>query len=395
MTNHHNKINFFDPGNGLKSLPTKQLKQKYTLFRFLKWPWLVDKGKSLITKSLSFNIPFVKSLVKKTIFDQFCGGESIEECEPKIKKLYNYNIQTILDYAAEGEEDEEVFDNNTEEILRTIKRAAKTPDIPFCVFKVSGLGSNKILEKVQDQNRSVTFNEHEAYGRIKERVSFLCHQAWEHRVKIFIDAEESWIQDVIDELAQEQMAFYNQDEAIVYNTYQMYRKDKLNALEKDITRARNNQYYIGVKLVRGAYVEKERLKAQKEGYSSPVHDTKNATDHDFNQGIMVCLRNLDVTGLCAATHNEYSNAMLMEQMQTFNLDKNDPRIYFSQLYGMSDNITYNLAEKGYNVAKYMPYGLLNTVIPYLFRRLDENTAIVRQTKNEMLMIKRELEKRKA
>ena len=232
-------INFFDPGMGLKSLSTKNLKRKYKLFRLLKWPALVNTGKELIESALNFNIPFVKKLVKNTIFDQFCGGETINECEPQIKKLYEHGVQTVLDFSAEGEEKETVFDNNTEEILNTIKKAAVFPEIPFCVFKVSGLGSNRLLEKKQ-RGDQITFREHETFNR----------------------------------MAEEQMEFYNKQKPIVYNTYQMYRKDKLQSLQEDLAKARKNNYYLGAKIVRGAYVEKEKRVAAKNGNESPVHNTK-------------------------------------------------------------------------------------------------------------------------
>ena len=359
----------------------------------MNYPWLVNLGTNFIKLALSLKLP-VKSLIKRTIFKQFCGGETINDCRPTSIALAEYGIGTILDYSVEGTELEEDFEVHTEEMIETIEKAQTDPPSPFCVFKVSGIASNVLLEKV-NTNESLNQNQQQAWDRVLSRMDRICNTAHQHGVRIMIDAEESWIQDAIDAAVYDLMQRYNQEQAIVFNTFQMYRHDMLEKLRAAFHNAATHNYYLGVKLVRGAYMEKERERAQEFGYDSPIQPTKQATDDDFNLALKFCIDNLQRIALCCGSHNEYSNYYLTVLMDKYSVKANDSRVYFVQLYGMSDNISYNLAHAGYNVAKYLPYGPINQVMPYLFRRADENTAISGQTNQEYRLIKSELKRRKA
>ena len=335
----------------------------------------------------------IKNILRSTIYEQFCGGETIRECESTIQLLASSGIGTILDYSIEGEDDEAVFEATTAELLRTIDRAAASDDIPFTVFKVSGLASNDLLEKVQ-RKESLSADEQKAYDRVLGRVERLCSQAHLRSVRIFFDAEESWVQDVIDSLAYTMMARYNSRRGIVFNTYQLYRHETLDAYKNAFLKAREGNYILGGKLVRGAYMEKERVRARENNYRSPIHISKEATDRDFNAAVDFSIEHLDSLEICLGTHNEDSCLYCANKMAKMGLKHNDPRVWFAQLLGMSDNISYNLAKQGYNVAKYVPYGPIDTVMPYLFRRAQENKSIAGQSSREFLLVKREMKRRK-
>ena len=353
--------------------------------------WLVNIGTFFIKLALRLHLP-IKNIIKGTIFQQFCGGETIEDCERTIQSLDKARIGTILDYSVEGEDNEKSFDRTVTEILRTIDRASGAAAIPFSVFKVTGIGSADLLEKVQTGS-ALSEDEKSAFERVRQRMDALCRRAHEKQVRIFVDAEESWFQDTIDGLAYEMMARYNRERCIVYNTYQLYRWESLDHLKTQTAKARQNGYLLGAKLVRGAYIEKERIRAHEEEYQDPIHLTKEETDRDFNLAIDFCLANRDLVSICLGTHNEYSCHYCTEQMRQMGIAANDPHIWFAQLLGMSDNISFNLASAGYNVAKYVPYGPVEAVMPYLFRRADENKSIAGQTSREFTLVQSELKRR--
>ncbi len=355
--------------------------------------WLVKVGTFFIKLALKLQLP-IKILIKNTIFEQFCGGETIRDCERTIQNLHQSRVGTILDYSVEGEENEKSFDGTVLEILRTIERASESADIPFCVFKVTGLAETDLLEAVQ-RGDALTETEQAAFERVRQRVDSLCRRAGERNVRIFIDAEESWIQDTIDSLAYEMMDRYNHGQCVVYNTYQMYRWEMYDQLVKATDIARQKGYFLGAKLVRGAYLEKERIRSHEDEYQDPIQATKEDTDRDFNRAIDFCLSNRDEVSICLGTHNEFSCQYTIGQMSRMGIAPNDPHIFFAQLLGMSDNISYNLANAGYNVAKYVPYGPVETVMPYLFRRAEENKSIAGQSSREYTLVKSELERRRS
>jgi len=364
-----------------------KLKKAYWLFTIVKNPVL-----SRITTTLAKIFP-VKPIIKATIFDHFCGGETINESWKVIDLLAKFDVQAILDYSVEGGQSEKGFDETTEEIIRTIIHAGNNDRIPFAVFKVTGIAHEDVLEKVQN-NQELTGDEKEAYSRVVERIDSLCGASFEHNVPIFIDAEDSWYQDVIDDIVYDMMEKYNRKEAIVFNTFQMYRKDMHGNLLTAIKNAREKGYYFGAKLVRGAYMEKERERAAEKGYDDPICVDKEATDKSYNEGLKVCIDNFDIVAVANCTHNEYSSYYLAELMEEKGIARDDRKVYFSQLLGMSDNISFNLAKAGYNVAKYVPYGPVRSVMPYLIRRAEENTSVAGQSTRELSLIKAEIARRK-
>jgi proline dehydrogenase len=368
------------------------LNRSYWLFKMVSNSTFVNLGKSLTTFAIKTHLP-IKGLIKATIFRQFCGGETIEECDRAIKELGKYNVGTILDYSVEGKETEKDFDACKTETIETVEKAKKDAHIPFCVFKVTGLARFELLEKVSAKE-TLTPEEQKEFGRVQLRVSAICKAAHDAGVPIFIDAEESWIQEAIDNLANQMMVLYNSEKAIVYNTYQLYRKDRLSYLRLSFEKAKENNYFLGAKLVRGAYMEKERARAAEKGYPSPIQDTKENTDRDYDAAVEFCAEHVDRIAICAGTHNEISSMKLANLMKEKNIPSNTKNIYFSQLLGMSDHISFNLANAGYNVAKYVPYGPVREVLPYLIRRAQENTSVKGQTGRELSLIMKEKARRK-
>lgn len=368
-----------------------QLRKTYWLFSLMNQARVVNLGTFFIKLALKLHLP-IKNLIRVTIFEQFCGGETIIECDATITALGNSGIGTILDYSVEGEDDESSFEATTQEVLKTIDKAGQSKNIPFSVFKITGVASVDLLEKIQ-RKESLSESESTAYARIKERVEKLCNHAYETNVRIFVDAEESWIQGVIDDLTYEMMEKFNREKAIVYNTYQLYRYETLDALKGAYLIAKQRGYILGGKLVRGAYMEKERLRARENEYFNPIHVSKEATDSDYNAAIDFCLEHIQHISICLGTHNEYSSQYCAVKMKKLNLDNKDNRIWFAQLLGMSDNISFNLAKAGYNVAKYVPYGPIDAVLPYLIRRAEENTSVAGQSSREFLLAKSELKRR--
>jgi len=368
------------------------LNRSYWLFKLVSNSTFVNIGKSLTTFAIQTHLP-IKGIIKATIFKQFCGGETIEECNKTIAELGKYNIGTILDYSVEGKESETDFDACTKETIETIHKAKNNSHIPFCVFKVTGLARFDLLEKVSS-GHTLSSTEQTEYKKIQTRINSICKAAHDAGVPIFIDAEESWIQQAIDDVANEMMKLYNKENAIVYNTYQLYRKDRLAYLKTSFEIAQKNNYFLGAKLVRGAYMEKERARAQEKNYASPIQNTKENTDKDYDAALLFCAENIKKIAVCVGTHNEKSSMYMAQLMKEKNIPFDTKHVYFSQLLGMSDHISYNLANAGYNVAKYVPYGPVSEVLPYLIRRAQENTSVKGQTGRELGLIIKEKERRK-
>jgi proline dehydrogenase len=385
-------ISFEDTRIAFEAKTDNELRKMYGLFAAMNNGSLVKAGGGLMQSALKFNFPGTKFLIKHSIFKQFCGGETITECKAVISELGRYHIGTILDYSVEGTGNDKSFDRTRDEILATIALAATTSNIPFSVFKVTGLMPTPLLEKVQ-AGAALTPTEKDTFARGQQRLDALCASAHQHGVRLFVDAEESWFQQTIDDLAEEMMRRYNQERAIVWNTYQLYRHDRLEALQAAHDRAAAGNYYLGVKLVRGAYMEKEARVAQQRGHQNPINPTKQATDDLYNESLRYCVQHIDRISLCAGTHNEASSLLLTQLMQEAGLAPGDERVWFAQLYGMSDNLSYNLAHAGYHTAKYVPYGPVEAVMPYLLRRANENTAIAGQSSREFLLIQKELRRR--
>lgn len=386
------EISFDNTAVAFNYKSNSSLKKANFIFTLVNHPWISSMATGLAQVALKSGLP-VETLIRKTVFEHFCGGESIDKSKPVIDKLGQYGVHTILDYSAEGEKTEAGFDKTLAETLKTIENAKDSPLIPFAVFKPSGLASVKILEKVQSKT-ALTQTEEMEFGRIRERFHAICELGHRYDVPILIDAEETWIQDPIDSLVYEMMNLFNREKTIVYNTYQLYRISSLRNMKDAFHQAAMNGYFMGAKLVRGAYMEKERERAEKLGYPSPIYPDKDATDNAFNQALKFCLDNKQRVSTLCGSHNEYSNYYLTLLIEKHGMKKNDPRVWFSQLYGMSDNITFNLAREGYRVAKYVPYGPIKSVMPYLIRRAEENTSVAGQSSRELTLIRKELRRRK-
>lgn len=368
-----------------------ELRKMYLIFATLNNNLISDLGIGLANLAFKLKLP-VKGIMKKTMFGHFCGGETIAESIQACKHLAAYGVHSILDLSVEGKGDEESFDQTCEEIYQTMVESAKTDYMPFGVFKTTGLGDFHIMEKIQ-AGEKLTSEEEKAFAKIKGRVDKLCKAAHDLGLKILVDAEESWFQNVIDDLAYEAMEKYNRERCVVYNTYQMYRHDSLERLKIAHQVALDKGYLLGAKPVRGAYMEKERERAQELGYTDPIQPNKAATDRDYDAAIKYCVEN--GVYLVCATHNEKSSLQLTELMNLHALEPKSDRVFFSQLYGMSDVISFNLAKAGYHVVKYVPYGPVEKVMPYLTRRAAENTSIAGQSSREFEQIKREMRRRKS
>lgn len=384
-------ISFDNTENAFKAKTNAELKRSYWLFKLIGNQALVKFGAK--TAPLALNIGF-KGLIKSTIFKQFVGGENIQDCSKTIEHLGKYNVGTILDYSVEGKESEEDFNHCLDETIETIHKAKNDKNIPFCVFKVTGLARFDLLVKVS-AGTTLNADETEEWRRVGNRVHMICKTACDSNQPIFIDAEESWIQPAIDELANKSMASFNKEKAIVYNTFQLYRHDRLNFLKETLEQAKAGNYFVGAKLVRGAYMEKERARALEMNYPSPIQSDKQASDRDYDLAVKFCVEHIDRVSVCAGTHNEKSSLSLVNLMHSNNIKPDDKRVYFSQLLGMSDHISYNLSLNGYNVAKYVPYGPVKEVLPYLIRRAQENTSVKGQTGRELNLIIKEKKRRAA
>lgn len=386
------QLDFHDTATAFAGKSNTQLKEKYRLFKMLNSPFLNTLGTLATRFALSVGLP-VEGLIKATIYEQFCGGENIEDCEGTIEDLAAAHIGTILDYAVEGKATEQDFDLTKDEIIKTIDRAKGDANIPFSVFKVTGVAPLGTLEKLSAK-RKLDAKAQAKCERIHRRVNEICEYAYEVGQPVFIDAEDSWIQDAIDRLAIDMMDKFNRERPLIFNTLQMYRPDRLQYLKGARRQAKADGYILAVKLVRGAYMEKERERAAKMGYPSPIHVDKAATDADYDAALDYCLKHVDDLAFVAATHNEASTRMLAEKMHARNIPHDHPHVFFSQLYGMGDNISYVLAKNEYSVSKYVPYGPVADAVPYLIRRAEENSSAAGHVSRELEMIGRELKRRK-
>lgn len=385
-------ISFEDTAIAFRYKSDRALRKANLIFSLVNHPWVSSLATRAVKLSLKLGLP-VEGIIKKTVFDHFCGGEDLHESDQAIQVLARYAVGTILDYSVEGEDTEAAFDQTADEIVRTIEKARHSSNIPFSVFKVTGMASTALLEKLH-RKETLSVDEVAAYERVRQRVNSICESAHQARVPVLVDAEETWIQDPIDALAYAMMEQYNRERAIVFNTFQLYRTASLDNFKKAYAVAESKNYFLGAKLVRGAYMEKERDRAEAMGYPSPIHPDKAATDRAFNEALLFSVDRLKHLAIMCGSHNEESNRYLTELMQQRQLDPKDPRVWFAQLYGMSDNISFNLAKAGYRVAKYVPYGPVRSVMPYLFRRAEENTSVAGQSSRELTLLRRELKRRR-
>lgn len=393
MSNPSQTLSFDNIETAFSGKTLSDLNRSYVLFKAIGSNTLVRTMEPLSKLAFALHLP-VSPLVKATIFQQFVGGETIDDCQNTIDKLFNLGVGSILDYSVEGKHNDESFEKTTNETIHTITKAAGNQKIPFCVFKVTGLANFDVLEKVSSKGL-LDVTEQKSWEATRLRVKKICTHAHENNVRIFIDAEESWIQPAIDLLAEENMQAFNAVKPIVFNTLQLYRHDRLKFLHESFQRSKKNNYKLGVKLVRGAYMEKERERAKEKNYPSPIQPTKAASDADYNQALKFCIEHLDDIALCAGTHNEDSSMLLVNLMKHRGITANHAHIWFSQLLGMSDHISFNLSKAGYNVCKYVPYGPVRDVMPYLLRRAKENTSVKGQTGRELSLIIKEKARRKS
>ena len=369
-----------------------ELQRAYTLFRMMSSAALVKAGTALTKLAFRWHLP-IDRLVRLSVFDHFCGGVNEKDCMPTIDKMYTKNVHSVLDYSAEGKEVEEQFDLAMEKTLNTIKFGTERKSIPFAVFKPTGFGKLSLYQKMTE-GEPLSAHEEIEWKRIKERYDIVSKAAFERDVPLLIDAEETWMQGAADDLIEAMMKEYNTKKVIVYGTLQLYRWDRLDYLIDLHKRAQEQGFKIGMKLVRGAYMEKERARAEEFGYKDPICKNKEATDKMFDDVLAYMFKNIDDMSIFAGTHNEESSYLLMDLIAKSGLDKNDKRIWFGQLYGMSDHISYNLAKEGFNVAKYLPFGPVKDVMPYLIRRAEENTSVAGQTNRELDLISIEKKRRK-
>ena len=370
-----------------------QLKKAYWMFKMIELPALTKIGTSVLNFTVHNNFPFVTDIVKNTLFEQFVGGETREESMNVVKQLFKRGVGSIFDYSIEGKEEEETFDAVCKEIKDIVKFSIGNPAMPFIVFKPTAFGRIDIYEAV-GKGHELTSSQKEEWKRVVNRFDEVCKLCYENNKKVMVDAEETWMQDAADTLCEEMMEKYNKETAIVWNTIQMYRTGRLEYMESHLKRAHEKNYFVGYKIVRGAYMEKERARAAERGYADPIQPNKEASDKNYNAGIDFVMNNLDKVSAFFGTHNEISSELVMDKMEAKGLKNENPHVYFGQLYGMSDNITFYLSDKGYNVAKYLPYGPVKDVVPYLTRRAQENTSVAGQTGRELGLIKKELDRRK-
>jgi proline dehydrogenase len=392
-------ISFENTQNAFAYKSTKALKSAKLLFGFMGYPKLVQLGTRLVPVLLKAGLP-IKGIIRNTIFKQFVGGETLAETIPVAQMLAKHNVDVILDYGVEGKEGEESFDHATQVFIDVINHAASQKNIPFISIKVTGLTSHELLQTLHEAPRlrsGIHDNEMEqaAWDRVRDRMFAICEAAAEKNIGVLVDAEESWIQDPIDRLTMEMMAEFNKQKAVVFNTIQLYRHDRLHFLRISHQIAEAQGFVLGLKLVRGAYMEKERAVALEKNKQSPIQISKEATDADYDEAVRFCMDHIHSTAVIIASHNEQSNLLGAKLLDEMMLPHNHPHVHFSQLYGMSDTITFNLAKEGFNVSKYLPFGPIQDVIPYLMRRAQENTSVSGQTGRELLQLKRELARRKS
>lgn len=368
------------------------LKKAAWLFGLMNQHWLVGIGSKLGMAAIKMRLPFVEQIVKNTIYEQFCGGTTLLNSLPTIEDLAAQNCKTILDYGAEAKETEEEYNHTMNETMRAIEFAEQSAPVSVVSTKVTGMANFDLLESVQE-GEPFTKESREEYKNVLKRIDAICHAAERKGVSVFFDAEETWIQDPIDHFVNIMMRRYNRERAVVYNTFQMYRKDRLQFLISSFNEAKRGGYILGAKLVRGAYMEKERNRAKRMGYESPIHPNKQATDDAYNTGLRFCVDNYERIACCNASHNLHSNRLLADLLISQGIALDHPHFQFCQLYGMSDNITFNLAAAGFNVAKYVPYGPVREVVPYLIRRAEENTSVTGDMGREQQLVQQEMKRR--
>lgn len=386
------ELSFDNTAIAFQHKPDRQLRKANLIFSVINKPWLSALAQQAGLLALNWGLP-IKGLIRKTLFELFCGGEHLDEVAQTAGVLADGNVHTILDYAVEGTEEEAEFERVEKELTTAAEKGAALPMTRFVTIKLTGIASTELLENIQS-GKQLTPEEQQAMERVTGRLDRICAKTLESSMSLLIDAEESWIQDVIDDQATLMMAKYNTSRPVVFNTYQLYRTDTTEKLKQAHEHAVSNGYVLGAKLVRGAYMEKERGRSEAEGYPSPIHPNKLACDQAFNEALDFCVANRAHIYTMCGSHNEYSNHYLAYLMNRHGIAKDDPRFWFAQLYGMSDNISFNLARAGYNVAKYVPYGPVKAVIPYLIRRARENTSVSGQSSRELELIRRELGRRR-
>ncbi len=385
-------VDFSNTAIAFAHLSDQELKKTAWLFRLISHPWLARIGTWLALFAVKYRLPFAEAIVKKTVFEQFVGGTTLLDSQRNIERLAASNVLTVLDYGAEGKESELDFNYTMNENLRAIDFASRSPHIPVVSSKVTGLARHGLLERIQAA-RKLTREELNEYRNVLKRIDAICYHAAQKGVSVFIDAEESWIQDSIDHLVWLMMKRYNRERVVVYNTFQLYRKDRLQFLLESYDRSREAGFLLGAKLVRGAYMDKERARAAELGYPDPINPDKNTADDHYNTAVRFCLDHINHVALCNASHNAGSAQLQAELMERKGIAHDHPHIMFSQLFGMSDNITFNLAEAGFRVSKYVPYGQVRDVIPYLIRRSKENTSVTGDAGRELTLINQELKRR--
>lgn len=385
-------ISFQNTEIAYAALNNFELYKSYLLFKAMNYNWLIKTGANITTKLLKYKLP-IQPLIKTTIFEHFCGGETLQDLNLLVQKLQKFNVKIILDYGVEAKDNEQEFDNTVNELINAILYAKTNPTIPAISCKITGFANFDLLQKIH-LNQPLSQTENIDYEKIKTKLHTICATAQQAGIMVYIDSEESWIQQPLDDLITLMMQTYNTTKPIVFNTFQLYRTNRLQYLYQAHQHALTNNYILGAKLVRGAYMEKERERAQKLNYTSPIHANKQLVDNDFNQALQFCVNNINTVAMCCASHNEYSTNFLTELIQKNQLPKNHPHLYFAQLFGMSDNLTYNLSKNNYNAAKYLPYGPVKEVIPYLIRRANENTSVAGQSSRELQLIVNEIKRRK-
>lgn len=387
-----NLLSFDNTTIAFSDKSTIDLFKSYWLFRFMNNKTLVSLGSKILNTAIKYKIP-LNGLIKSTVFRQFCGGETLTECNEVVKTLKKHNVSSIPDYFAEASSSDE-FNNIIDEKIKCIRNAKDHyPEIPSVVLKITSIANHLILEKVSHKT-NIDAQITKEYEQIIERVNILCKLSYDNNVPILIDAEESWVQNSIDDIVWEMMNRYNTKKTIVFNTIQMYRKDRVEYLNQLMEKTFQKNLFLGLKIVRGAYLEAERSRAKVMGYQSPIHETKEDTDKSFDKAIEICLLHLEKIELCVATHNEESIIHFVKMLQERGIIKNHPHIYFAQLYGMGDQITFNLSSNGFNSVKYIPFGPVNKVLPYLIRRAEENSSIKGQISRELKLISKERERRR-
>jgi len=385
-------INFQDTEIAFERKSDNALKKTAWLFGMMSKPWLVSLGSKLTLFALRMGMP-IQGIIKKTIFEQFCGGVSLDDSTKTVQALADYLVETVLDYGAEAKESEADFENTLNEFLKVVEFAAHNKSVEIISAKVTGIARFEILEKIT-AGKTLSSEEQKSWDATLQKLDRLCKTAHDKKVAIFIDAEESWIQGAIDEATDLMMERYNKESVIVYNTFQLYRHDRLDFFKKSFQRAIEKGYILGAKLVRGAYMEKERVRAAEKGYASPIQPDKASTDRDYNLAVKFCVDNYERIASCVASHNQKSTEYQIELMSAANLASGHPHLSFCQLYGMSDNLTFNLAKAGFRVGKYVPFGPIKDVVPYLIRRAQENSSVNGEVGRELKMIREEQKRRK-